>query len=186
MPARPISTAAPRAPGEEENELLRWVATSSRLANSMSKPRLRRSAPATARKLLEDVCRFAMWTSRGPCSWPQSENSGAPGEAHAGFGQEKGITGKRRQETGESAGQDGVWPCANFRRARRYRKPLTLKPRHTQSRRESLSAETWRPQKLSRRYNPSTLRVPEQPAYKVRWCSRRLSARMAGPYNSRC
>ena len=47
-----------------------------------------------------------MWTSRGPCSRPQRENSGGPGEVHAGFGQEKGITGKRLQETGEKRPPD--------------------------------------------------------------------------------
>jgi len=62
---------------------------------------LRSSAPATAGKLLGDVCRLAIGTSRRPFSCPQRENRGTPEEAHAAFGEEKGITGEGRQETGE-------------------------------------------------------------------------------------
>src|SRR5256884_4806462 len=102
IPARPISTTAPRAPGAEEKESLIWVAISSRLANSISKPMLRSSAPATAGKLLGDVCRLAIGTSRRPFSCPQRENRGTP---------EGGARGIRRGEGNyrrRTAGNRGI------------------------------------------------------------------------------
>jgi len=79
------------------------AAISSKLARSRSTPRHRRNAPATAWKLLEDACRFAMCTSLEPVSWPQGENRKVRVGVHAGFGQEKGITGERRPPAGERA-----------------------------------------------------------------------------------
>src|SRR5947208_1050176 len=59
MPAKPSSITVPREPPAEVKEGLTCAATSSRLAKGRSRPRLRRSAPATAWKRLEDVRRFA-------------------------------------------------------------------------------------------------------------------------------
>src|SRR5438034_99905 len=63
---------------------------------------LRSSAPATAGKLLGDVCRLAIGTSRRPFSCPQRENRGTP---------EGGARGIRRGEGNyrrRTAGNRGI------------------------------------------------------------------------------
>src|SRR5215469_11993124 len=146
-----------------------------------------------------------MWTSRRPCSWPQRENRGAP---RGGARRIRPGEGNHRQTAAEDRGKapDGSSRAVGQPRAcqavhgqtgngkpergRRYllkarAKPrLPRKPPQGQNRRESVSTEAWKPQKSSLRDNPSTLKVPEQPAYRVRWRSMRLRARTADPYNS--
>src|SRR5215467_10646940 len=89
--------------GVEAKELPTCATTASRLAKSKRSPIDRRSAPATAFKPLDldVVCRFAMLPSCGSGPWPQSENRGGSLAMHAGFGQERGITGERIPGAGE-------------------------------------------------------------------------------------